>query len=383
MDSTPPKYMNSPQTSIYDKGRTIFGLSHARKAISEAQRALLVEGYFDVIMAHQNGVQVAVASSGTAVTAEQMKTLRRYASELLLCLDTDEAGRHATQRAIESAARAGLAARVVELPNAKDPGEFFLKTPQLWGEAEGAALAGWEWWINGLLAEHDIDSADGRARAASAVVAVLNRIPEEATLDIYCQVAAERLRLDPAGLLADVQRYRRGGPARAEVSLALAEIPATAPVDAIAPARPEEERLLGLLLSDQRSVAILEELTAGEPFGSAELQDLCARVVAAVGEGVGTLERQLEQFSPEERARLARLSLVAAPSSDERLLRAALQDCVDRIRLKSYESAMAAIEQKLAAASGDEAVRDGLLAEHRRLAEQRTALKDQLFQGRV
>src|SRR5207245_4782852 len=141
---------------------------------------LLVEGYFDVGMAHQNGIDIAVASSGTAVTPEQMKTLRRFAAELMLCLDSDEAGRAATQRAIEMGSRAGLSVRVVELPNAKDPGEFFQKTPQLWDEAEGAALAGWEWWINLLLAEHDLKTPEGRVRAAVAMVGLLNRIPAQA-----------------------------------------------------------------------------------------------------------------------------------------------------------------------------------------------------------
>src|SRR5258708_9145668 len=110
--------MNSPQTAIYDKSRIIFGLSHARKSISKAERVLLVEGYFDVVMAHQNGIDVAVASSGTAVTPEQMKTLRRFAAELMLCLDADEAGRGATPRSVEMGSRAGRSEPVGELPNA-------------------------------------------------------------------------------------------------------------------------------------------------------------------------------------------------------------------------------------------------------------------------
>ena len=238
MDNTPPKYMNSPQTAIYDKGRVIYGLSNARKAVAAGEQALLVEGYFDVMMAHQNGIEIAVASTGTAFTADQVKILRRFASDLMVCLDGDEAGQNATERAIEIAARSGMRVLVVELPNAKDPGEFFLKTPQLWRDAEGAALAGWEWWISRVLKAGDLRTAEGRSRAAQAVVPVLNRIPEEATLDIYCQFAAERLRLDPARLLVDVQRQRGAPQGAASPAVAPAGSRAAMPMPPTSPGRP-------------------------------------------------------------------------------------------------------------------------------------------------
>ncbi|HEV3231327.1 MAG TPA: DNA primase [Candidatus Dormibacteraeota bacterium] len=380
MDPNPAKYMNSPQTAIYDKGRSIFGLSHARKAIAQSGRALLVEGYFDVMMAHQNGIQIAVASSGTAVTDDQVRTLRRLAGDLLLCLDGDEAGRHATERVVEMASRAGMRVRVVELPNAKDPGEFFQKTPQLWGDAEGAALAGWEWWLDGVLRGFDLRRADARAAAAQAAVHVLNRIPEEASLDIYCQLAAERLKIDAARLLVDVQRVRRGEAPREPEPVAPPRLSGQnghRPVD-----RPEEDRLVQLLLADPRALAILDQLTPGEEIGSAGFRDLRARVGELLGSG-GSLERHLERFSAEEGARLARLSLTASPPGDEAELRAALNDCVDRIRLRDYESAMAELEVGLADGDAPEADRAQLLTRHHDLARRRTAIKMRLRHGRA
>jgi len=383
MDSTPPKYMNTPQTALYDKSRVVYGLANARKKIAETERALLVEGYFDVIMAHQNGIGTAVASSGTAVTAEQVKILRRFANELYLCLDSDDAGQHATERAIEMAARAGMRVRVVELVSAKDPGDFFLKTPELWEEAEGAALAGWEWWINRVLKASDLRTAEGRSRAAQAVVPVLNRIPEEATLDIYCQVAAERLRLDPARLLVDVQR-QRGAPQGAHAPAPAAPGPPP-PMPALThPTPAEEDRLLTLLIGEPRAPQVLAEITGGDPVGSHQFQELCSKVIEGVADGAANLERHLDRLEPEDRARVARLSLTAMAIEDDRELRAALQDCVDRMRLKSYEAAMAAVEERLRALPGDDdAQRDSLLEEHRLLARRRAELKHLLFQGRA
>jgi DNA primase len=384
MDNQPPKYMNSPQTSIYDKGRVIYGLDAARKTISSGGRALLVEGYFDVLMCHQNGIDYAVASSGTAVTPEQLKALKRVATELYLCLDTDEAGRNATQRVIADAARSGLRVMVVELPNAKDPGDFFLKTPQLWLDAEGAALAGWEWWLKGILERHKLSSPDGRDTAARAVIPVLSRIPEEATLDIYCQYAAQSLRVDAARLLADVQRYRKTGVAARPEPEAPAAVSISLPAGRDIPGRPEEDRILGLMLSHRDVGTLLAELTADEPLGRPELEELCARVGALVeDQGPDALERNLERFSEEERPRLVRLSLVSRFAGEEAELRTALADCVNRIRLKNYEAAMAALEERLKAtgAAEDSGARDEMLHEHRQLAQRRASLRVQLFRG--
>ncbi|MHB8509411.1 MAG: DNA primase [Candidatus Dormibacteria bacterium] len=383
MDSTPPKYMNSPQTSIYDKGHTIFGLSHARKAISSASRALLVEGYFDVMMAHQHGVTTAVASSGTAVTPEQLRLLRRFAEDLLLCLDSDVAGQEATRRTIELASRAGLRVRVAELPNAKDPGEFFQHSPGGWAEVEAAAQAGWEWWINQALAEHDLQRPDARAAAAVEVVMILNRIPEEAALDIYCQFAASRLSVDPARLLADVQRMRKGGPPPRPVPV---EAPSQSGPGRAAPGLPgfrhEEDRLLQLLIGDRRAIGMLDALCGAEGVGNAEFLDLCARIRELQGAG-GTLERHLDRFTPEEGARLARLAMAAAPWENEQELRAALSDCVDRIRLRDFETAMAEVEAKLAEGGVDGEERAQLMQRHHDLARRRANLRSRLFKGRV
>jgi DNA primase len=379
MDSTPPKYMNSPTTSIYDKSRTIYGLSHARKAITDSTVALLMEGYFDVIMAHQTGITNAVASSGTALGEEQVRILRRFATDLLLCLDSDEAGKTATERAIDIASRAGMRVRVVELPNAKDPGDFFLKTPQLWGEAEGAALAGWEWWLDRVLKGFKLRRSEERAAAAEACIPVLSKITQDATLDIYCQYVAQRLGLpDPAVLLAGVQRVRAGGSVRTSHEPAVAVAAGTA----VTHLADEEERLLSLILGEPQALPMLRELTGDEPLGSPEFQQLCERL-GELPEPGGTLERQLEAFTPEERERLIRLSFAGGVGAEESQLRAAIADCVDRIRLKAYKAAMAAMEDKLRAELPGQGDSNELLQEFQRVARRYNALRTRLYQGQT
>ena len=118
------KYINSPETPAYIKGRVVFGLDLGKDEIARRGHAVLMEGQFDVITAHQFGVGNAVASSGTALTEEQVRLLKRFTDELLLVFDSDRAGREATRKAAVLAAQQGLRTRVISVPGAKDPDEY-------------------------------------------------------------------------------------------------------------------------------------------------------------------------------------------------------------------------------------------------------------------
>jgi DNA primase len=120
----PRKYINSPETPAYIKGRVVYGLDLARDEIARRGHAVVMEGQFDVITAHQFGVTNAVASSGTALTDDQVRLLKRFTDELLLVFDSDRAGREATRKAAVLAAQHGMRTRVVGVPGAKDPDEF-------------------------------------------------------------------------------------------------------------------------------------------------------------------------------------------------------------------------------------------------------------------
>lgn len=119
-----PKYINSPETRVYDKSRALYGLRQAKQAIRKEDEAILVEGYTDVISLHQAGVEHVVASSGTALTEQQVKTLGRYAKRLVLLYDADEAGARAARRAMDLVLAEELGAYVVELPEGEDPDSF-------------------------------------------------------------------------------------------------------------------------------------------------------------------------------------------------------------------------------------------------------------------
>mgnify|MGYP000098690502 CR=1 FL=1 len=145
-----PKYLNSPQTPLFDKSRVLFGLDMAKNAIRDGETAVIVEGYMDVIQAHQAGFTNVVAQMGTAMTEAQIKTLTpRYAKKIILALDADAAGQSATRRSLETArqtlesdyaGRLSVDIRVLQIPNAKDPDDFIRETPERWREFVNNAL---------------------------------------------------------------------------------------------------------------------------------------------------------------------------------------------------------------------------------------------------
>jgi DNA primase len=195
------KYINSPETPAYIKGRVIFGLDLARDEITRRGHAVLMEGQFDVITAHQFGVQNAVASSGTALTDDQVRLLQRFTDELLIVFDADRAGRQAAFKAVELAAAHQMRTSVATIIGAKDPDEFLrasgAEAPQRWEELAAGALSGWEFWIKDALTGLNPGNPNQLELAASRTREVLERIPDPAVRETYRERAAGWIGVQP------------------------------------------------------------------------------------------------------------------------------------------------------------------------------------------
>jgi DNA primase len=203
----PRKYINSRETPAYIKGRVIFGLDLARDEITKKGHAVLMEGQFDVITAHHHGVTNSVASSGTALTDDQVRLLKRFTDELLLVFDADRAGRAAAFKAIELAAAHQMRTRVATVtPPAKDPDEFLraagAQAPEKWDELAAAAPSGWEFWIKDSLTGLNPGNPNQLELAASRAREVLEKIPDAAVRDTYRERAAGWIGVQPHLLTA-------------------------------------------------------------------------------------------------------------------------------------------------------------------------------------
>ncbi|MDQ6856469.1 MAG: DNA primase, partial [Candidatus Dormibacteraeota bacterium] len=228
-----PKYLNSPETSVYHKGSALFGIDLARAAMHERRVVVIVEGYFDVMAAHVAGVPHVVASSGTALTREQAKVLSRHADNVVLCFDGDEAGRGAASRAVDVVAAEGLPARICILPDGcKDPDELVRRDPAAFAAAVEAAPPEWQVLLDRALGDDESGSIDARRSAAERAVALLARIPEAAARELYVQQAARRLNLTATTVAADLAVALRGGASGRRLRVS-APTPAPADVSAL------------------------------------------------------------------------------------------------------------------------------------------------------
>jgi DNA primase len=180
----------------------IFGLDLAKDEIAKRGHAVLMEGQFDVITAHHHGVTNAVASSGTALTDDQVRLIKRFTDELLLVFDADRAGRAAAFKAIELASGHQMRTRVATVtPPAKDPDEFLraagAQAPERWEELAAAAPSGWEFWIKDSLAGLNPSNPNQLELAASRAREVLEKIPDPAVRETYRERAAGWIGVQP------------------------------------------------------------------------------------------------------------------------------------------------------------------------------------------
>ncbi|KZR76135.1 DNA primase [Prochlorococcus marinus] len=200
LDGSEPKYLNSPETDVFEKGKHLFGLDRAANAIRKDDRAVVVEGYFDVIALHAAGVTNSVASLGTALSSQQITQICRCSEgkRIVLNFDADGAGVRAANRAIgeveQLALQGQLELRVLPLPSGKDPDEF-LKDH---GAGDYRALLDqsplWlDWQIQQVLEGRDLSQADQFQQAVSGLVALLGKLPQSAVRTHYLQQVAERL----------------------------------------------------------------------------------------------------------------------------------------------------------------------------------------------
>ncbi len=219
-----PKYLNSPETELFDKGKTLYGLDKAKAAIAQQDRAIVVEGYFDVIALHAAGITCAVASLGTALNAGQVKQLLRYSEskQVIFNFDADAAGLKAAERAIgevaDMAYRGDVQLRILNIPDGKDPDDYLrLHTPEEYIALADTAPLWLDWQIDKLVKGRDLKQADQFQQASQEVVALLSNIANADTRTHYIRHCAEIFsqgdgRIVPLlaeNLLAQVRRKRR------------------------------------------------------------------------------------------------------------------------------------------------------------------------------
>lgn len=278
LDDGTPKYLNTPQTLLYDKSRVIFGLHLAKDAIRRDNEVVLVEGNMDVVASHQAGVRQVVAASGTAITIDQLRALSRLTKNIKICFDGDSAGLRATERVIELSQNLGISLAMVDLGEAKDPDELLQQGVDKWKKAIADASYVVDYLFTALERQYDLATATGKRQYSDRLMATLRRLGDPVEQDHYIQLLAQKVGSDIEVIRDKLSRTEP------ESVAAPRSAPAVAPVQngksGLKPARELlEESVLAINLAYPEVRLSLDDVEAGG-FSRDDLRQVAAAIKA-------------------------------------------------------------------------------------------------------
>lgn len=387
--SQAPKYLNSPETPIFHKGRTLYGFHLATQAIRQHGCAILVEGYTDVVACHRQGVAHAVGTLGTALTTSHVEMLRGLVKEVVLIFDADTAGGTATERGIGLLLDAGMRVRVVELPEGEDPASFlqqhsgadFLRRVE-----EGQSFL--EYLVRRAKRAPDFHTPTGQADCVAHIVPLLHKIDDHVERWGYMALLAEQLGLPPEILQRQMQPTRDGetrrwgdpatGRGRAKETGRPQSYPPTSATSLprlIAASKnpqsaPREEYcLIQELCHDLRFLTRVQQQITADAFGDEDLRAIYVTLVQLAPECQGAAFSQLLHAinQPRQRQLVSQMAIESFVSSEDERAKA-VDDCLTKMQRRHMKAQRQCVIDQLHTASDE--VKRQLLQEFRRLQQQ-------------
>jgi len=293
-DEKTAKYVNSPETPIFTKGKVFFGLDKSKRAILDAGFAIICEGQLDLIACYMGGVQNVVAPQGTAFTPDHARILKRYVDEVVLCFDSDNAGQNAAIRVLDSLLASGLAIRVATVPAPHDPDSFIKQSggaafQELIAKAEGF----FDFYLNRLCATHEISTDKGRLAVVKSMAEAVLKTGNAVLSDTYAQKAAQRLGVSTESVRKEFQKTSPAKTAHAETPEE--EEPSVAP-DQPPPSERELWLLKFILLSDEQAEWIAAHLDLNWVQNSTVREIIAARLKAKADQSWNGIPALLSHF---------------------------------------------------------------------------------------
>lgn len=317
MTNEKPKYLNSSDTPVFKKSENLFSLNNAKNSGSRA--LLLCEGYMDVISVNQAGFQFAVASLGTALTSEQAVLMKRYAEEVIICYDADEAGQKATARAIPILRNAGLGVRVLSIPNGKDPDEFLKAKGADGPEAFRALLEksgnDVEYRLQKLRSQYNLSLPEGRVSFLEAAARMIAEIDSPIERDVYTSRLSKEFEIDKNALLTQINNlnararrdYRRKEMRQMQSDLSGMTARTDAERGVTQRATAAEEGLVVYLINHPDSLSDIQRQLNPEQFTNPLIKRFYDYFSQRIADGLEPLNNITADFTTDEQARVYRM----------------------------------------------------------------------------
>ena len=348
-----PKYLNSPESPIYNKSNILYGFHHAKDALRKQGYAILMEGYMDCLQAYQHDVGEAVACCGTSLTSGHARLLRRYTDKVVVNFDPDEAGMRAARKSIDLLLEEGFDVRVLTLPEGQDPDTYLSEHgAEAYRELVDAATTFVSFLIREASKRYDVETPRGKAALLNEVLPVLGKIPNRVERIGYVGPLAEHAGITDDTVLDELRRHVETNAQRFKL-----------PAAVTSPVKLAERELIRWILSGPSNFAILDEIEEEDLEGLAT-----ARILRAMKEEkqAGTLstERLLDRLSPDAlRAQLTRILSEPSPLGP----RQSARDCLNGLRKERWQRQLSRLRAKLSAGADDDNLTAEILSLARRI----------------
>lgn len=334
LDNSLPKYINSPETAVYSKSKTLFGLNLSKEAIITQDCAVIVEGYFDLIAPFQAGITNIAASCGTALTTEQVRLLKRYSRNIVMIYDADDAGQSATMRSLELLVEEDMNVRVVRLEKGYDPDAYIRHSG-----AEGfrdliiGAKDTVDYMLDTLKAKYDLTDISQKARIASIILPLLAKFKNEVLKSEYLKKLSRELGVSESSLSAELKKTKKTGYEDKQENSA-----GPHPDSRQAKSFCAESMLVKILLEENELIEHLRQKILPKDFKDNSLSRIIARMFE-LSHDKENVEPQslLNHFSETDVSRtICELAASEMPKITDKLK--LLNDCVNKIKEKSRKS---------------------------------------------
>ncbi|MDD3982945.1 MAG: DNA primase [Candidatus Omnitrophota bacterium] len=356
------KYINSPETAVYTKGRNLYGLNLSKDAVRKKDCAVVVEGYLDFLIPYQEGVDNLVASQGTALTEEQIRLLKRYASGVVIIYDGDKAGESAALRALELFIEEGMNVRVAVLPQGDDPDTFVRREgPEAFRGLIDGAKEIFDYKLGVLKSRHNVSGAAGKDAVAAEMLSIISKFHSAVVRSEYLRVLAGELNVPEEALLEELNKIKSGRKEGRRTERDK-QVPSRE-TEAVLPA---EKLLIQLMLQENELISRIRDSLDPADFQSRTAGQIVRTMFELSAQGVcvgaGMIMNHLEGSGIS--------GIVCDPvlssedvSAEEKEKMAS--DCVKRIKMHNMNNRRRCLHQQIkdAQVSGDRVKLDGLLKE--------------------
>ncbi|MCP4715896.1 MAG: DNA primase [Deltaproteobacteria bacterium] len=322
-----PKYLNSPESAIYSKRHSLYGLHAAVKGIQQHKQAFIVEGYLDALALHEAGITNTVAALGTALTIQQIRIISRYTGNITTVFDADPAGQKAMMRSLDSFLACDIAPRLIVLPDGEDPDSFIQKhgndTFQKYAKKAGLLF---DFVIERILQKKNLADPRGKREACQEIAPLLNQITDQMERDLYQQKIARRIGVAES----HIQTLLKQSPANQKTSDSARPKHTESP---LAPDLNAELLILKLMTAHPETIAIFEKNSLFEDLSNPDIKELCIHVCTSFNQqGELNLPALMETIDNEQWQQLLtettfKNDIPAAPVK-------VLEDCIRDLRLK-------------------------------------------------